>query len=152
MKVLFVCTGNVCRSVMAEFLYNKMSGDRGLSENEARSAGIAAEGYFKTPGGVQRALEERDITSINHTSQLVGRELMGWADIIVPMAKGHFDYLTDEYPEFRKKTTLFAQWTQDGTGDIDDPFRQSDAVYQKCRDRIERGLEKILERHVSQNS
>jgi len=152
MKVLFVCTGNTCRSVMAEFLFNKMSADKALTGFEARSAGVAAEGYFPIPGGVTRAMGERGIDRVEHTAQLVGRELMGWADAIVPMTAGHYDYLIDEYPEFRKKTALFADWTGDEAGDVPDPIGKPDAVYRACRDRIESGLERLLERHAPQTS
>lgn len=134
---------------MAELLTNKMAADRGLKGWEARSAGVAAENYFPVPAGVARAMAERGITEIEHTAELVGRELMSWADVIVPMTRGHREYLVDQYPEFRSKVRLFSELADWGQRDVDDPIGQPDPVYLRCRDTIEEGLENILKKHGS---
>lgn len=148
MKIVFVCTGNSCRSVIAEYLLNKMAKDRGLNW-EARSCGTAAERYFPTPDGVKTSLAQRGITDIRHTPQLAGRELLGWADLVLPMTRGHRNHLLDEYPEFTDKTHLFSEYCSDETADIADPIGQPTVVYQKCRDEIEKALTSLLEKHAS---
>jgi len=149
MKVLFVCTGNTCRSLMAEFLFNKMAADEKLEGWQARSAGVAAEGYFPIPSGVKRALGERGIEKVEHTPELVHRELMDWADVIVPMTRGHREYLVDQYPEFRSKVRLFSELAGWGQRDVEDPIGRPDPVYQACRDSLEEGLQNILRNHES---
>ncbi len=147
MRVLFVCTGNTCRSLMAERLLGKMAADRGLSGWEARSAGVAAERYFPVPAGVKKALAERGAVTDGHVPQLVGRELMGWADVVVPMTRVHRETLLDQYPEFTSKTRLFTELAGRGEADVADPIGQPDAVYKSCRDEIETGLDAFLRSH-----
>ena len=145
MKVLFVCTGNSCRSVMAHFLLNRMAADRELSGWEARSAGIAAERHFGVPDGVRNALKAKGIEDIEHVPQLATREILRWADLVLPMARMHRDYLLDQYPEFTSKTRLFLQHAGSGEKDVPDPIGKPDAGYVECRDLIEGALLKILE-------
>ncbi|MFH1726682.1 MAG: low molecular weight protein arginine phosphatase [Elusimicrobiota bacterium] len=148
MKVLFICTGNTCRSLMAQFLMNKKAADRGMAGWEARSAGVAAERYFQVPPGACRALAERGVAEISHTPQLVGREILGWADVVLPMTRGHREYLLDEYPEFGSKVRLFSEAAGWGERDVEDPIGQPDAAYRRCRDLLEEGLESIIGKHV----
>lgn len=149
MKVLFVCTGNTCRSVIAERLLRKMASDKGLQGWEARSAGVAAERYFPMPEGVKKALAERGTSPEGHIPQLVGRELMGWADLVVAMTRGHREALLDQYPEFTSKTKLFSEIAGRAEADVADPIGQPDAVYRRCRDEIETGLQAFLRDHAS---
>jgi protein-tyrosine phosphatase len=148
MNIVFVCTGNSCRSVIAEYLLNKMSKDKALKW-EARSCGTAAERYFPTPEGVKVALRERGIENFKHTPQLAGRELLGWADVVLAMTRGHRDHLIDDYPEFTDKTHLFTEYCADEVTDVPDPIGKPTAVYQKCRDDIEDALKSLLEKHAS---
>lgn len=152
MKVVFVCTGNSCRSVIAEYLLNKMSHDRGLNDWEARSCGMAAESYFPTPEGVKTALRERAIEGFKHTPQLAGRELLSWADVILTMTRGHRQHLLDQFPEFTDKTHLFLEYTQDEIADVPDPIGQPTAIYLQCRDTIEKALETYLEKYASKST
>lgn len=148
MKVLFVCTGNTCRSLMAERLLLKLAADKGLTGWESRSAGMAAERYFPVPGGVKRMLAERGTNADGHTPQLVSRELLAWADLVAPMTSGHREALLDQYPEFTSKTKLFSELAGKGEADVADPIGQPDDVYRKCRDELQSGLEAFLRNHA----
>jgi len=149
MNILFVCTGNSCRSVMAEFLLNKLAADRGLKEWEARSCGVAAERYFPIPGGVHKALGERGIAGVSHIPQLVTRELLKWADAVLVMARGHKEFLLDEYPEFTGKVHLFSEYAGWEPRDIEDPIGQPDPVYLACCATLEKGTRSIIESHAA---
>ncbi|MBI4348620.1 MAG: low molecular weight protein arginine phosphatase [Elusimicrobia bacterium] len=148
MKALFVCTGNTCRSVMAQYLFADEAKRRGLSDWEAKSAGLAAERYFAVPSGVAKALAPRGLSPDGHVAQLATRELLRWADLVLPMTRGHRDALWDEYPEFRHKTTLFLEACGLGSQDVSDPIGQPDAVYLRCRDIIEQGVVALVNKHA----
>lgn len=132
---------------MGEYLVNRMAADGKLPGWEARSCGVAAERYFPVPGGVRKALAERGITDIKHTPQLVSRELLGWADLVLAMAKGHREMMLDEYPEHTDKIRLFGEEAGWGERDVSDPIGQPVEVYIRCRDAIEDGLRSVVERH-----
>lgn len=151
MKALFVCTGNSCRSVIAQFLFNKLAADRGLAGWEARSCGVAAERHFPTPAEVLSVLAERGIEEVEHVPQLVHRDLLQWADVVLAMTVGHADYLKDQYPEFSAKIRLFLEFAGVGERDIDDPIGKPEPAYRHCRDVLEKALENILERHATKN-
>ena len=150
MKILFVCTGNSCRSVMAEFLLNKMAADLGLKDWEARSCGVAAERYFPIPGGVHKALAARGITEVSHTPQLVTREALRWADAVLCMTRGHKEILLDEYPEFTDKIRAFGEFVGWGPRDIEDPIGQPEPVYRACSDILEKGIRSVIETHAAE--
>lgn len=150
MKILFVCTGNTCRSVLAERLLNKMAADRNLAGWQARSAGIAAERYFNVPAGVKKALAERGTSPEGHVPQLAVREVLAWADLVVTMTRQHREALLDKYPEFTSKTKLFSEIAGRADADVDDPIGKPDDVYRRCRDEIETGLDAYLRNHASQ--
>lgn len=149
MKILFVCTGNSCRSVIAEYLLGKMAGDRELADWEARSAGTAADPSFPTPDGVGTALGERGIDFTSRRPQPVSRELMEWADTILPMTGDHREQILNAYPEHKDKIRLFLEFADGGKGNVDDPIGRPASAYRRCRDVLEKGLEHILERHAA---
>lgn len=148
MKALFVCTGNTCRSVMAQYLFVDEARIRGLAGWEARSAGLAAERYFAVPSGVHKALAARGVSPEGHIPQLATRELLRWADAVFPMTKAHRDALQDAFPEFRSKTTLFLEACGLGAHDVPDPIGQPDAAYLRCRDTIEQGIVALVKKHA----
>ena len=146
-RALFICTGNSCRSVMAQFLFNKAARERRLPW-ESLSCGVAAERYFQVPDGVRKALAARGINEIEHTPQLVTRELLRWADLILPMSRAHAEYLTDQYPEFTDKIHLFLEAAGLSRADVEDPIGKADETYLRCCDLIERGVEALIQKHA----
>ena len=143
-KVLFVCTGNTCRSVMAEFLLNRMAPGRGMTLT-ARSCGVAAERYFQVPAGVRAALQAEGITKVDHVPQLVSRELLAWADLVLTMEHMHQEMVLDQYPESRAKVHILKTYAGlPGSQDVADPIGKPDQIYAACCSEIKESLEVIL--------
>ena len=87
--LLFVCTGNTCRSPMASGLAIDMLEERGLDTVEVRSAGVAAFAGSLASGGAVRTAQRYGIDLTAHRSALLTHELVEWADLILTMSDGH---------------------------------------------------------------
>ncbi len=151
-KVLTICTGNTCRSVMAQFLIKKLAIEAGL-EVEVRSCGILAEGYFKVPPGVKNALKEFGVETIGHSPQVVTRDILTWADLALTMSSEHREAVLDQFPEFRKKTHIFRPYAgMPGPEDVADPIGKADAVYLECCKEIHKAVAAIVDRLAGESS
>lgn len=134
-SVLFVCTGNTCRSPLAEALCRKMLADRlGIAERDlpsrgftVRSAGIAAfAGDAASPEAV--AIAERfgaDLAS--HRSRPVNPELLATSTDVIAMTAGHLAVLTMRFPADGPMPELLA-----GEDDVPDPIGGSRQEYELC--------------------
>jgi tRNA threonylcarbamoyl adenosine modification protein (Sua5/YciO/YrdC/YwlC family) len=141
---LFVCTGNSCRSVMAEFLLGRLARRRGL-ELSARSCGVAADPGFSIPAGVRAALRARGIEEVQHVPTPVSRELLDWAETVLVMEARQRSLLLGLFPDCADKVhTLNALAGLPGPEDVADPIGRSDAVYSDCCLKIQTALETIL--------
>ncbi|MED0680831.1 low molecular weight protein arginine phosphatase [Aneurinibacillus thermoaerophilus] len=109
MRILFICTGNTCRSPMAEKIFKKLAAERGVKA-EAKSAGLfAVQGSAASPNAV-KVLEKKGIEE-EHTSQTVNEDLLRWADLIVTMTESHKHTLIQRYPEFQGKVHTLKEYT-----------------------------------------
>lgn len=129
MKVLFVCTGNLCRSPLAEAL----AVSRGV---EARSAGTAAlEGEPATPEA-RAVAAERGLDLSAHRARLLAPEHVDWADAVLVMGESHRRRV-EELGGGAKVTLL-------DEADVADPYGLGLADYRRCLETIERALERRL--------
>jgi protein-tyrosine phosphatase len=146
--IVFVCTGNTCRSPLAEALCKKMlAGRLGCTIEElprrgftVRSAGTAAiAGYGATPEAVEVARGlGADLSG--HVSQPVTTGLISRADYLVVMTQSHARVLTEWYPVGISSPRLVCP---DG-GDVADPIGCDFAVYQECARQILHYLESLI--------
>lgn len=142
MKVLFICTGNTCRSPMAEGLLKDMAKKNNL-ETEVKSAGVFADDGGHVSENALSALEEMGIDISNHRSQSVNKELVEQADLILTMSKSHKESLILNYPHIKEKVFLLNEYAFDRARDIADPFGKRLSDYKIVRDEIMRALSKI---------
>src|SRR6266566_9396934 len=143
--ILFVCTGNVCRSPMAEGIFRQAI--RGRSDYRVVSAGLGAmEGQSPSPYAVQ-AVRELGIDISGQRSRMLTPELVHQADFIFGMTHSHIDTVMLLYPQAAEKTFLLREFDETldfFEKDISDPIGGSYDVYVNCRDQIEQGIASML--------
>ena len=143
--ILFVCTGNVCRSPMAEGLFRHTVKGRG--DCRVLSAGVGAiEGQPPSAYAV-KALKELGIDISQQRSRMLTAEVVNQADYIFGMTHGHVDAINLLYPQAVEKTFLLREFDETldiFEKDISDPIGGSYEVYLDCRDQIEQGIASML--------
>ena len=143
--ILFVCTGNICRSPMAEGLFRNAVKGRG--DFRVISAGVGAVDGLPPSGYATEALKELGIDISKQRSRMLTAELVQQADFIFGMTHSHVDAITLLYPQAAEKTFLLREFdeTLDSyENDIGDPIGGSYEVYLNCRDQIEQGIASML--------
>ena len=142
-QVVFVCTGNVCRSPLAEYLFRHRLRDQ--SEWTAQSAGVfAAQGVMASQHSVE-ALAEWDIDLSPHRSQPLTADLVKGSDIIAVMTEGHRREVLNQFPEAAERVYLLTAFgTGEGAPDISDPIGLSLHVYRSVRDQIDSALADLI--------
>lgn len=143
--VAVVCTGNTCRSPMAEVLLKQYFARRiacPLRELEdrgfvVRSAGIAATEGAPASHEAVVAMAKRDLDLGQHASQPMGERLMKEADLILTMTYSHREALVAQWPDAAARTHLL---TADGR-DINDPYGGPAEIYEQCAAQIQRAIE-----------
>ena len=145
--VLFVCTGNSCRSVMAEYLLKKKLNDMGRHDVEIVSAGTFA--FFgmsptretlKLVGGV-------GMDASAHRAQKVSPELLKKSDLILVMEKRHYEDVLHLCPEGRDRVHLLGEFVKFDPADVEvpDPIGKSEEFYKMSFDKIQKAIEKLGE-------
>lgn len=141
--VLFVCTGNVCRSPLAEALFRKATAGRPGITTE--SAGLSAAKGAPASTESVRALAADGIDLRDFRSQPVSEEVLERATHVVAMTADHARLLDLFFPEHSHKVSLVLG-DEPGTPDVPDPIGQGRAVYEQCKRTIERAMPAILKR------
>ena len=125
-RLLFVCTGNTCRSPMAEAICKAMIADRlGCPPEELEhhgfwvlSAGVSAMDGLPAASNAIQVVRELGGGLESHASRRVTLDLLDQADLIVAMTQGHRDALIHTVPEVAAKVRLLDA----SGGDIEDPI------------------------------
>ncbi|MFT8320441.1 MAG: low molecular weight protein arginine phosphatase [Bacillus sp. (in: firmicutes)] len=139
-RVLFVCTGNTCRSPMAEAILKHKK----MENVEVKSAGVYAIDGEEASYQAQEVLAEKGMNH-NHTSSALTKELLDWATHIVTMTSGHKNAIITQFPaSIEKAFTLKEFAIEEKYGDVIDPFGGSVEHYRKTFQELDYLIESMM--------
>src|SRR6476646_10866026 len=143
--VLFVCTGNVCRSPMAEGIFRNAT--HGKGDYRVISAGLGAMDAQPPSHYAVQAVKELGVDISRQRSRMLTPQMVDEADLILGMTHSHLDTVMMLYPHAAEKVFLLREF--DDTldlfeKDISDPIGGSFDVYLECRDQIEQGIASLV--------
>jgi protein-tyrosine-phosphatase len=152
-KIVYVCTGNTCRSPMAEGILKKRLADAGYKDVHVLSAGIGTlDGYPATPTGVNTAQKHGIDISEHHSRRLTGK-LFKEVDLVFALADNHYEFMRN-FPDADKKLFMVKGFPRQELADkehsVDDPLggtlEEYEATFQEIEREIVRSLPDILRR------
>ncbi len=141
MNVLFVCTGNTCRSPMAAALFDKIAQDKDLPV-KIESAGLYAKDGEGASAEAIVAMKAYDIDLLGHRAKTINAELLERSDLVLTMTNAH-KMVLEQYLHDKVYTLMeFAGLL----GDIPDPYGKDADEYKKCAESIYQALLKVAEK------
>jgi protein-tyrosine-phosphatase len=140
--ILFICTGNICRSPIAEYLFNDYSKKKKLPFY-SKSAGLLETGAMISINSM-KLLAEKGIMAQEHYSRKINPEIIGGAWLILTMEERQRDYIRKNYPEAMHKVFTLKEYIGE-EGDIDDPVGLDLDYYRDIYQQIDNALLKLFD-------
>lgn len=144
-RILYVCTGNTCRSPMAEVITRARARHRGLSGIRVRSAGTMAYEGSPASAGARTVVGELGLGLDHHTARLLGEDELEWADLVLAMSPSHLAAV-ETLGRGRCYAEVITAFAGDVSGGVRDPFGGSDDRYRDTCAQLERLVEAVLDR------
>lgn len=152
MKIMFICTGNICRSAMAEWLLKKKLQDKEIEGIEACSAGVYAEdGDVSTWEAKSVMKDEYDIDMNNHRATNIRNSNIKEMDLVLCATTSHKIAILDIYPELEGKVYTMKEYVGYNREyhekiNIKDPWGYDIETYRSCVAEIDECLELLLDK------
>lgn len=146
-NLLFVCTGNTCRSPLAEVLARAGVERRGWRHVQVASAGTSAESGYEASPHAATVAGRHGLDLGSHASRQLTGELVDWADLILAMSPGHLAAV-DFFGGGAKVSLLgsFAAAEEGGATAVHDPYGRDEAAYQRTFEELQDLVDRSLDR------
>ena len=152
MRILFVCTGNTCRSPLAEGLARKVIVERALGDVDVASAGTSAWDGAPASDGALLVGMERNLDLSQHRAQTLTREVVGEADLVLAMGPHHLERI--EALGGTGKAFLLTDYASRGATarPINDPIGGELELYRATADELDQEIRRVFDRILAERS
>ena len=143
-SILFVCTGNLCRSPLAEVYFREKAG------KEGHLITVDSAGTDSIPGKPAHTLakeiaDQQGISLESHAAKPLYQELIQQSDLVLVMEVAQKDRVMKLYPQDRHKVFLLGQFCSRGSLEIDDPYLGTREDFQSCFERIRESCDCVMQ-------
>lgn len=148
MKIMFICTGNICRSAMAHWLMKKKLEEKNISGVEVYSSGIfAMKDDISTDEAIE-VMEEYGVNLKQHRATETRNSNIEQMDLVLCMTLSHKQTLINMYPNMKEKIYTLKEYVQMNENGIEtkDPWGYGLVVYRYCAAEIDMALDKLIKK------
>lgn len=150
MKIMFICTGNICRSAMADGLLKKRLKDLDKKDMEVYSCGVFAEDGDEPTYNAIEAMKYYDVNLKTHKATNIQNSNIEEMDLILCMTQSHKNSVLNMYPKLKDKIFTLKEYVKykESAQDIDvqDPWGYDMQTYKKCAEEISICIELLLQK------